>query len=66
MVFQIVIVSDNNSLVVSHVMAKLGIDKYVDLVKTNPAEIEDGIMVVSPHHVQVCVNEKGRAILNRS
>ena len=46
-------VSDNNSLVVSHVLDRLRLSPLVDAVLTNPARVgEDGKISVEPHQRQ--------------
>ncbi len=57
-------ISDNNSLVVGHVLDRLSLSPLVDEVLTNPARVADGadgggeLVVVEPHHVQERITHK--------
>ena len=49
----IIVISDNNTVVVEHVMDKLGIRHLIDDIFTNIGQVNsDGVLTVKPYHIQ--------------
>lgn len=59
-VLQIVIISDSNSLLVSHLLEKWDIAHLIDRVMTNVASLDGDLITVKPFHVQEECNKSYR------